>query len=988
VSIDRPPPKPGERVGNYLLGREVGSGGIATVFLAEGPQGEVAVKVLRSDQLTSEQARRLQREFVILQRFDHPHIVKVHEHGEHGGYPWLAMEFVDGKDLASLFTAWQTASPTDRWARVETLLRQLASALSTLHASGAIHRDIKPSNILLTSKGEPKLSDFGGVKDAGAFTTNLTVAGQLVGTVAFMAPEQISGDAIDARTDLYALGAVLYVALTGKRPIVADTIAGFLARHLVEDPPPPSAVNPHVPPHLDRICQKMLRKDPKQRFASADDVLAALDAPRGEELPPIRGRDLILRLLDEAIADLGMGHGRALHLHGPVGSGRSSMIAEMEIRGRNAGLQVLRMREDTPLQKLAAPPAVVLIDDVEAFDRTELSAALHGFPLDSLLVTTGLSDRAPLHDADVLELGPLPHDATATLLRDRSLSGVLAATLARRLHGDRAPLPGAAVAQLHALVDAGWLVHRGSRLRLGVPMERLRDDPLPLPASERAQLLQLMGSLGPDERETLEHLLVLGEEVSVDLLRGLCPAAPHALPALEKQHGLVDRRTEGPHEAVVLRSAPTARVLYEALAPERRLVLHGAIAAHLLERHSRRPASVAARAARHLVRAGQPLEATPLFELALKRAARRGRWDEVASLAEQALAHRDQLDDDSVLARLLAARGRALVELGRPVAARGALLEALEVTNSTPGRLRAWLGVALGLLGEHENAARTLEEALSLLPEQDDSRYRAWVALAKARGHLGQHDAARQAWRAALSEFGDSTPGRRGAVELGLGQLELAAGQIGGARAPLERAERDLRATRQAGALAACLIDLADLDLVGGSYPAALARSEEAVALARDVGDVALAAGALAVRSRSLGVLGQHEQSDALAEEAVGLARAQGGPAPGGLLLLGRVAEHLERGRVHPHHGLLMLVVDARSLARAGQVQSALERALHAWSHVPSTGCRGLALEVALVLHELDGRREHRDAAVDLGGQLARGLPPELRQSFRARLPA
>ena len=158
------------------------------------------------------------------------------------------------------------------------MLAGLCRGLDYVHQTGLIHRDIKPSNILVSSDGTPKLSDFGVVKDPNSSSTQLTMAGRLVGTVAFMAPELIAAEEVDQRADLYALGAVLYILLTDKRPIEASSVAGYLARHLTEVPKAPSRLKPDVPKHLEGICQRLLLKDPAHRYASAQDVLNALSS--------------------------------------------------------------------------------------------------------------------------------------------------------------------------------------------------------------------------------------------------------------------------------------------------------------------------------------------------------------------------------------------------------------------------------------------------------------------------------------------------------------------------------------------------------------------------------------------------------------------------------------------------------------------------------------------------------------------------------------
>lgn len=257
-------PAPGDRIGAYVIQRLLGAGGMASVYLAVESSGDddeatapsdtrVALKVLNPARVAPEEVKRFTREYRALARMDHTNVVHVYEAGVHQGYPWIAMEFVDGTDLETEIERWRASPPVDRWERVEKILRGLCHGLQYIHDLGMIHRDLKPSNILLTSSGEPKVSDFGVVKGGGnTHSTQLTMAGRLVGTVAYMAPELITSEIVDRRVDLYGLGAILYVMLTMRRPIEAESVAGYLARHLTEIPKPPAEVDPTVPPRLER----------------------------------------------------------------------------------------------------------------------------------------------------------------------------------------------------------------------------------------------------------------------------------------------------------------------------------------------------------------------------------------------------------------------------------------------------------------------------------------------------------------------------------------------------------------------------------------------------------------------------------------------------------------------------------------------------------------------------------------------------------------
>ncbi|NOY24451.1 MAG: serine/threonine protein kinase, partial [Oligoflexia bacterium] len=332
------PPLPGDAVDAYTLHEVLGVGGMATVYRAVDASGRsVALKILHPGKAGTDDARRFQREFLTLRELRDPNVVSVFEAGVQGDYPWIAMELVDGTDLGTLIERWEHDPPQDRFVRVEAMLRGLCAALVHVHKAGLIHRDIKPSNVLVTRDGRAMLTDFGVVKAPGQFTTQLTMAGRLVGTIAFMAPEQITGDAVDSRVDLYSLGAVLYVMLTGKRPIQSDTIAGYLARHLTHRPTPPSELNPAVPARLEEVCLNLLRKDPAQRYASASQVLSALDATPGLRRLPVHGREDELAQLMLRIDQVAAGAGGVVVIVAPVGAGKTTLLGELVARATAAG---------------------------------------------------------------------------------------------------------------------------------------------------------------------------------------------------------------------------------------------------------------------------------------------------------------------------------------------------------------------------------------------------------------------------------------------------------------------------------------------------------------------------------------------------------------------------------------------------------------------------------------------------------------------------
>jgi tRNA A-37 threonylcarbamoyl transferase component Bud32 len=263
--------------GRYQLGSLLGVGGMARVYLASDRvlERQVAVKVLSlpyaQDPLFVERFRREARSAA---RLSHPNIVAVFDSGSDAGLHYLVMEYVAGQSLAQLLADRGRLAPR----RAAELAIEVCRALAAAHAQGLVHRDVKPGNVLVTEDGRVKVTDFGIVKAAAA--TTLTGTGTVLGTAAYLSPEQAQGGPVDARSDLYSLGCVLYELLCGSPPFGsgADGPAVAVAtRHLHQPPAPPSARNPQVDPELDAVVLTALAKDPAQRYQRAIELQAALE---------------------------------------------------------------------------------------------------------------------------------------------------------------------------------------------------------------------------------------------------------------------------------------------------------------------------------------------------------------------------------------------------------------------------------------------------------------------------------------------------------------------------------------------------------------------------------------------------------------------------------------------------------------------------------------------------------------------------------------
>ena len=290
------PLTPGTRLGPYEVVAKLGEGGMGEVYRAKDTRlgRTVAVKVLSAELASQAGAReRLDREAKAISALTHPNICTLFDVGHHDGNDYLVMELVEGVTLAERLAAGPL--PLDEAARIAA---QVAGALATAHERGIVHRDLKPGNIMLTKAGadrsgapQVKLLDFGLAKlrepDAGnvlapsvATRQTLTAQGTIVGTLPYMAPEQMSGQSADARSDLFSFGAVLYEMVTGRRAFGGDTPTAVMASVLGSQPAPPRGVRPDIPASLERLIVTCLAKDPSDRWQSAHDVELYLEAPQ------------------------------------------------------------------------------------------------------------------------------------------------------------------------------------------------------------------------------------------------------------------------------------------------------------------------------------------------------------------------------------------------------------------------------------------------------------------------------------------------------------------------------------------------------------------------------------------------------------------------------------------------------------------------------------------------------------------------------------
>jgi serine/threonine protein kinase len=272
----------GKQLGSYRVVAQLGKGGMATVFKAYQPSMDryVALKVLPRH-LADEDPQfilRFRQEAHVLAQLQNPHVLPVFDFGEAEGYAYLVMPLLSGGTLADRLQG----QPVPL-AQVRAIIAQVGDALDYAHSRGVVHRDVKPSNVLMDERGNALLSDFGIAKLVEG-TQHFTQTGGIVGTPAYMSPEQGLGTKIDRRCDIYSLGVILYQMVTGRVPFEAETPMAVLLKHINDPLPPPRSLNPALPEAVERVILKALAKNPDDRYATAGDLTQALQAALSGEV--------------------------------------------------------------------------------------------------------------------------------------------------------------------------------------------------------------------------------------------------------------------------------------------------------------------------------------------------------------------------------------------------------------------------------------------------------------------------------------------------------------------------------------------------------------------------------------------------------------------------------------------------------------------------------------------------------------------------------
>ena len=294
----------GQEIAGYRIESLLGRGGMSVVYLArhEGLERQAALKLLAPELAENEGFRqRFVRESRIAAGLDHPNVIPVYDAGEADGVLYIAMRYVRGSDLKTLLAEHGPLDLPD----VVRVMDQLGAALDAAHSEGLVHRDVKPANVLLSPPTPPAkvghlyLADFGLTKKSLS-GSGVTRSGQFVGTIDYVAPEQIRSEPVDGRADVYSMGAVLYECLTGEPPFVRDTEVAVMFAQLNDPPPAPTVVRPELPKAVDAVAERAMAKTPGTRYQSAGALAQAArqalgrlpDQPDGmtTPVPPVPAR--------------------------------------------------------------------------------------------------------------------------------------------------------------------------------------------------------------------------------------------------------------------------------------------------------------------------------------------------------------------------------------------------------------------------------------------------------------------------------------------------------------------------------------------------------------------------------------------------------------------------------------------------------------------------------------------------------------------------
>ncbi|RME28603.1 MAG: hypothetical protein D6798_02025 [Deltaproteobacteria bacterium] len=740
-----------QRLDDWILEERIGSGGLADVYRAVAADGEgraVALKVLREPERSAAHRKRFLREGRLLARMSHPGLPRC-QGAVDGDRPYLVLELLKGRTLSDRIKAGGPLDPAQATLVAIGILRVLAY----LHEHGIVHRDVKSSNVYLADDRRVMLLDLGLAADpTDPLTTTL---GDVMGTYAYMAPEQLAGAEVDHRCDLYSLGVTLYEALAGVRPYQARGAAGYLQAGRESDPPPLSELCPDAPARLIDTVTRLMARDPTARPSSAGIALAMLTGSGGVQRslnpPPLVGRAAAIGAV-QAVLDAG---GVAI-ITGEIGSG-TSRIANWALKtAREEGFETIALRctgRGPPhdiidqlardLSRLSGPvepdpyllgqaladqaaegPLLIVVEAAEQCSpaASDALARILRSAQGAAVVVTGVRPP-PQITGHVVPLRALTVNEVTQLLRGMLGTHSPPAGLASRLHRMSGGLPAIVVLAVKELVarQALWCEGVGDdggslwRLDRTVPMT---------PTTGLVRLFgEVLASLSAPSRRLLEVLSVAGTSLPVDValeVAGLDASGAEAGPLL--RNGLVERfEGEGGEEWLRLRRPAVGTLVGRQVSRQRQVGIHRALAASLEKLPPSRWRD--RRVAWHQAHAAEG-ERAPAALLAL---AEQLSAEDLHASAIEVLGRASSLPAASpeISARLALARGEALEALGRRQEAAEALTAARRLAEdlgdpSLVARALVDLAVVYQGMGDERRAASLADEALDILDQRPD----------------------------------------------------------------------------------------------------------------------------------------------------------------------------------------------------------------------------------------------------------------------------